>query len=91
MCFFAVGVAAGAAAELEAAAGVAVSAAAASDFFECFLAGEAAAAGVGKYFGAYVGSAARTRVEVAHAAITIRVMRERMGGFHRIAGCILQG
>jgi hypothetical protein len=27
----------------------------------------------------------------ANAVITIRVMRERMGGFHRIASCIWQG
>ena len=69
MCCLAAGVVA-AAAGLEA--GVAV--AAAVDFFECFFAGVAEASGLGLG----VVSAARTRGTAARAAITMRVMRERI-------------
>jgi len=80
LCFFAAGVVAGAAAgvaaTLEGVVGVAVSAAAALDFFECFLAGVAEASGLG--VGA--GSAARTRGDAANAARTISRIRERISG-----------
>jgi hypothetical protein len=75
LCFLAAGVAP-AAGGVEAEAGVAVApAAGAADFFECFFfAGVAEASGVG--LGAV--SAARMRGAAAKAAITTRVMRERM-------------
>jgi hypothetical protein len=55
-------------------AGVALAAAAAAAFFECFFAGVAEASGLGLG----VVSAARTRGTAAKAAITMRIMRERM-------------
>ena len=50
---------------------------AAVDFLVCFFAGDAEASGLGLG----VGSAARTRGIAAKAAMTMRVMRERMVAF----------
>lgn len=67
-------------------AGLAVLAAAALVFFECFLAGVAEASGVGLG----VVSAARTKGVAANTVITIIAMSERMGGLLRIDACIWQ-
>jgi hypothetical protein len=83
----AAGEVAGVAAELAAAAGVAVSVAAALDFFECFFAGVAVASGLG----VGVGSAARTKGAAVNRVMRIRGIKERMVVFFKIDGCIWQG